>query len=181
MGTTFRYIADAAFRQMDSGQCHHCGRTASPLFYYSGTIVDPDLSSDPALAREEPDVCEACGPCIVGGNLCKNDHVIGIATRLLRRFGADIPSMLDALNRTPKSPLFLQDFDWPVCCGEWCEFTGYPRTYEESVQVPSTRTLWRRGPAEWDYGFDLQPETLDEVSLFRCLHCSRPYFVWQCT
>ncbi len=181
MGTQFRYIADAALRGMDEGECHHCGRVVSPLFYYSGEIVDPNLSSDPRLAREEPRVCEACGPCILGGNLRRDDYTVGIATRKLRQFGADVPRMLDALHRMPNAPLFLQGFDWPVCCGEWCEFTGCPQTYEESAQVPAERTLWRRGPAEWDYGFDLQPETLDEVSFFRCLHCAHLYFVWQCT
>jgi hypothetical protein len=181
MGTTFRYIADAALRGMDEGECHHCGRTVSPLFYYSGVIVDPNLSSDPDLAREEPRVDEACGPCILSGNLRKDAYIVGIATRQLRQFGADVPSMLEGLHRTPEVPLFLQGFDWPVCCGEWCEFTGTPQSYEESVQVPPTRTLWRYGPATWDYGFDLEPESLREVSLFRCLRCPNLYFVWQCT
>lgn len=181
MGKTFRYVADAAVRGMDEGECHHCGRVVSPLFYYSGVIVDPALAAHPELAREEPHIDEACGMCILSGNLRQDGYTVGIATRLLQKFGADIPRMLEALHRMPEVPLFLQGFDWPVCCGEWCEFTGCPQTHEEIAQVPPTRVLWRHGPAEWDYGFELQPETLDEVSFFRCFHCAKQYFVWQCT
>jgi hypothetical protein len=181
MGTSFRYVADAALRGMDEGQCHHCGRTVSPLFYYSGEIVDPNLSSDPALATEEPEVHEACGPCILSGNLRRDDYTVGVATRLLRRFGADVPPMIEALHRMPKAPLFLQGFDWPICCGEWCEYAGHPQSYDESRGIPSRKSFWRNGPAVWDYGFDLEPETLDEVNYFRCLHCPKFYFVWQCT
>lgn len=166
---------------MSSGQCHHCGRTVSPLFYYSGKIVDPALSADPDLAREQPEIEEACAECIAGGNLNRDTYETMEATRLLSAGGADVPRMLDAMHRHPDAPLFLRDFDWPVCCREWCEFIGVPESREEGVRVPAAFTFWRHGPAVWDYGFDLEPESLLEVNRFRCLQCSKPYFVWQCT
>lgn len=181
MGSTFRYVADQALFACGGDECHHCGRKDVPIYSYTGTIVDPTRAADPDLAREEPEVSELCADCILGGNVRKYDSAVREIMRTVNAFAADPRQALEEYHRTPDIPLFLQREDWPMCCGQWCEFTGVPKDYEDSRQVPARHSFWDRGPREWTYGDGLMPESLREVSLFRCLICPQLWFTWQCT
>jgi hypothetical protein len=68
-----------------------------------------------------------------------------------------------------------------MCCGGWCEFVGVPTSRDESRQVPHIFRYWERGPAEWQFQYDLLPESLREVCLFCCGTCGEGWFVWQPT
>jgi hypothetical protein len=181
MGKVFRCIADRAMYPCGGDQCHHCGRIDRPIYRYFGEIIDPSLAGDPTLAIEEPEVSELCADCILGGNVRKPDFEIQEIMPTIRRFASDRARAVEEYHRIPNIPLFLQRKDWPLCCGEWCEFTGVPATTEESRQVPENYRYWERGPTTWHYEHPLLPESLREVSLFRCVCCNRPWFTWQFT
>ena len=92
--------------------------------------------------------------------------------------------MCDELRRTPRIPLFLQWEDWPFCCGDYCEYQGFPTTYEESMRVGTEIPHWEFGPKDFReiYGdTTLEPECLDEVCIFKCLKCKKEFFTWQYT
>jgi hypothetical protein len=108
-----------------------------PIYRYSGEIIDPSLAADPVLAAEAPDIGECCADCIVGGNLRKANYRVRDARRMIARFASGEVRQLEEYHRLPEIPLFLQRDDWPICCGDWCEFTGIPTDYEESRKVPA--------------------------------------------
>jgi uncharacterized protein CbrC (UPF0167 family) len=181
VGSVFRHVADAAMYACGGEQCHHCERAGLPIYRYSGEIIDPALAHDPALAAEEPEVHELCADCILGGNVRKSDDRVRQVAPTVTRFAADSARAVEEYHRLPDIPLFLQREDWPMCCGEWCEFVGVPASYEESPGVPASHSYWERGPATWRFTDQLLPESLREVSLFQCVRCSRPWFTWQMT
>jgi uncharacterized protein CbrC (UPF0167 family) len=181
MGTVFRYIADGALVPCGGDQCHHCERTNIPIYCYRGSIVDPSLARNPELAAEEPDVSELCADCIRGGNVRKSDVSVEQVLPNVKAFASNRQQAIEEYHQLPNLPLFLQWDDWPLCCGEWCEFVGVPGNYDESRQVPSLHRYWEGGQREWRFGHELLPESLWEVSLFRCLGCGRTYFTWQFT
>lgn len=181
MGTIFRQVADCAIPACSGVPCQHCGRNDVPVLDYSGSIVEPKLAADIQLAIEEPEVYEACAGCIKGGNLRKSEVRKRTVMSTTRKFAARPEQALEEYDRLPDLPLFLQHDDWPMCCGEWCEFTGIPGSDEESKLVPSQHSYWEGGPALWRSEIGLLPESLREVSLFRCVSCSRTWFTWQFT
>lgn len=187
MGSLFRYIADDVARQAESGECPSCLRE-TPLFPIEAAIDEDEWS----LEADCPE--ELCADCIRRLPLRK------IAPRRCEKFVPErinahhpkgtlngekrihlLVSICDEFRRTPTYPLFLQDEDWPWCCGDFCEYLGVPRSYEESIRVGREMKMW---PADYAsvYGdMTLQPESLNEVCLFRCLHCGKPVFTWQMT
>ncbi|QDV81882.1 hypothetical protein TBK1r_08040 [Stieleria magnilauensis] len=160
-------------------ECHHCERQNVPIFTYFGHIVDAKLAKNPQLAEDEPDIDELCADCILSGNVRK--HLIDEITATINRFAYDKTAATEAYHRFPDIPLFMQYRDWPICCGDWCEFMGCPSAYEESKRIPNIHAYWERGPVAWKSEFDLMPESLREVSLFRCQECWRMWFTWQFT
>lgn len=181
MGSVFRHVADTALYPCGGDACQQCGRADRPIYDYTGRIVDPLLAADPALAADEPHVYEVCADCIRGGNLRKSEVRVREVMPMVRAFAAHPERAVAEYHRLPDIPLFLQRDDWPMCCGEWCEFAGVPASYDESRQVPAGYGYWERGPTAWRFGHELLPESLREVSLFRCLTCGRPWFTWQFT
>ncbi len=171
MGSVFRQVADVAMYPCGGEQCHHCERTGVPVYRYWGEILDPALAHDPVLAAEEPEV----------HNVRKSNYRVGLVTPTVARFAADRERAMVEYHQLPDIPLFLQREDWPMCCGEWCEFVGVPGSYEESSGVPASHSYWERGPAAWRFTDQLLPESLREVSLFRCVRCNQPWFTWQMT
>ncbi len=149
------------------------------IFNFDGEIIDPDLAANPQLARDEPEVSELCAECILGGNIRK-DFTPEIQNTI-NRFAADHDTALAAFGRTPNIPLFIQYIDWPMCCGDWAEFIGTPENADESETVPQRFHYWERGPRDWTSDHALRPESLREVSLFRCTTCDRQLFAWQFT
>lgn len=179
MGATFPLIHDEALFPCSGTVCHFCESDDVPIYEYNGVILHPDHAANPELAREEPEVSELCAKCILGGHIEKEIEPSIQAT--LNRFATDKQAALAAFQRTPDIPLFLQFQDWPMCCGQWCEFIGIPASYEESTAIPNQYRYWEREPRAWLADYDLMPESLREISLFRCLLCAKQFFTWQFT
>jgi uncharacterized protein CbrC (UPF0167 family) len=181
VGSVFRHVADTAMYPCGGEQCHHCERTGLPIYSYSGEIIDPSLAHNPALAAEEPRIEELCADCIRSGNVRKRDYRVRQILTTVTRFAADRVRAVEEYHRLPDVPLFLQGEDWPMCCGEWCEFVGVPASSAESPGVPMSYNYWEHGPTEWRFTDQLLPESLKEVSLFGCVRCGRRWFTWQMT
>lgn len=184
MGSVFKHIADTALQPTELGPdepCQHCQRDDVVVYDYIGRIIDPTRAADVALATDDNEIFAACADCILGGNLQKNASEIDDVRRVVNRFAADPKAALAAFSETPHIPLMMQDSDWPICCGELCEFRGNPANYDESVLVPARNQFWDRQPTDWQSDFDLRPEALREVCLFKCQSCEKTYFIWQST
>ncbi|MFO0799099.1 MAG: hypothetical protein U0804_16650 [Gemmataceae bacterium] len=177
----FLHVADGAMYPCGGDSCHHCERSDVPVYGFDGEIVNPDLAKNPALAADEPQVSELCASCILGGNVRKSAYRIREITPIVTRWAADPVRAIEEYHRTPDIPLLMQRYDWPMCCGGWCEFVGTPDTRDVSRQVPHGFRYWERGPVEWHFRYELLPESLREVSLFRCALCGGGWFVWQPT
>jgi hypothetical protein len=181
MGTLFRYIADSALNESGLGECQHCERPTIPAYKYNGLIVDLSRAANPALAAEDNVIFAACADCIHGGNLRKDDYELRQIQPIIVAFANDSESAVRNYHLIPHVPLMMQREDWPMCCGDWCEFIGNPPDYDASVRVPSEYQFWNRQPVNRAFGFDLRPESLREVCLYRCLTCPKKYFIWQPT
>ncbi|HYE19421.1 MAG TPA: hypothetical protein VEA69_13305 [Tepidisphaeraceae bacterium] len=181
MGTVFSQIADHALYPCGGDTCNHCGRSGVPIYVYTGEIVHSELAADPEDAEADPEVYEVCARCILGGNLVKSSVSVKEVARSLAPNGRVRDHLIAEYHRMPDIPLFVQWDDWPHCCGEWCEFQGVPASYDESKRVPADDAYWDRGPKPWSYGAALMPESLQEVSRFRCQTCGKRYFTWQST
>jgi hypothetical protein len=181
MGTMFRYVADAALTPSDLGDCQLCERIGVTSYSFTGVITDPSRAANPQLAQEDPHVFALCAACILGGNVRKHDSEIAEIRRIVNAFAVDRAAAIANYHTLPHIPLMMQHRDWPMCCGDWCEFYGNPADYRESVEVPSLHQFWDYRPHKWDRDFELKPESLREVCVFRCLTCNRSYFIWQPT
>lgn len=181
MGTTFEFVADVALVACDGDECHHCGRNNVPLYDYFGSIIDPELSADPQLANVEPDVSWLCADCINGGNVQRSDAYS--VEDIVRSYAADPVAAMRDFNKLPNIPLFLQNFDWPLCCGNWAEFIGSPASLTELITVQDTYSYWQNGPADARRDFATQgpPEYLPEISLFCCKKCNAHLYTDQFT
>lgn len=181
MGTVFQYIADAALEPSGLGACQHCDRSNVTSYAYHGEIVDASLAANPQLAREDPEIYAACADCIRGGNLRKSTYDLSQIQRVVDGFAHDKAAAIVRYNGIPQIPLMMQNEDWPMCCGDWCEFHGNPKDTLESVDVPRKSEYWEFGIGKWEFDFELEPESLREVCVFRCRMCDRSYFIWQPT
>lgn len=181
MGTTFRYIAEPALEPSELGECQHCERPDIPSYDYPGEIIDPTLAANPQLAADEPEIHAACADCINGGNIRKSEYEIREIQPVINAFSDDPVTAIDRYHQIPHIPLMMQREDWPMCCGDWCEFVGNPADHDASVLVPSQHQFWNRGPVEPHFDYELRPESLSEVCIFQCLSCDKSYFIWQPT
>ena len=179
MGTTFRYIHDDAMFPCDGTCCHFCESETFPVYSYFGTILHPEYAANPELARDEPEISELCAECILGGHVERDINPEIEDT--INRFAKDRNEALKSYHKIPNIPFFLQYADWPMCCGDWCEFAGVPISNEESINIPNFWNYWERGPKAWKADYELIPESLHEISLFKCLECEKKYFTWQFT
>lgn len=187
MGSLFRYIADDIAGQATPDECPACHRHL-PLFPIEAAIDNDEWTV-------EADCPEAlCAECIRRMRLRQFAPRDGEAT-VQQIINASFPkgtlsgerrinklvSICDEFRRTPTLPLFLQDEDWPWCCGDFCEYLGVPASYEESIRIGREMQLWG-GDYRQRYGeMTLEPESLSEVCLFRCLTCDKRVFTWQMT
>jgi len=181
MGSTFKYIEDGAMFPCGGTRCHHCERDDIPIYNFRGKIVNPERAKNPQLATDEPEVSELCADCILSGNIRKGDDEISRIHAIAKVRSPDLEIAIENYHAIPHIPLMMQDADWPMCCDDWCEFTGIPQDYDASALVPSNHQYWDHGPAKWGFDFELRPESLREVSAFRCLECDQMYFIWQPT
>ena len=162
----------------EDAPCQRCQRDDAVAYDDTGRIIAPTRAADVELAMQDDDIFAAC---IQGGNLTKNASEIDEVRPVINRFAADPKAALAAFSETPHIPLLMRDSDWPICCGDLCEFRGNPASYDVSVLVPVRCQFWDRQPAAWRYDYELQPESLRQVCLFRCQGCEMTYFVWQPT
>lgn len=181
MGSKFRYIADEALRVSDLGDCQFCERPGVPSYKYTGIIVHPSQAANPALAVEEPELFAVCADCIHAGHVRKKESEISRILGIVEQFAANKAGAINDYHLIPHVPLMMQDEDWAFCCNNWCEFIGNPADDDASVKVPATFAFWDHCPTPSDWDFELKPESLREVCLFRCLTCPKTYFIWQPT
>ncbi len=89
-------------------------------------------------------------------------------------------ALLASVHLIPSIPTFQQRWEWPICCDDWCEFVGCPKSFDELLSVTKSHIVWPAG-FQRDFAADGPPEGLYEISLFRCLSCEKRYFVDQFT
>lgn len=183
MGPLFEHVAEGAERQIDDPDalCQYCERAGVPVFGYPGMITDPSHAANPELARTEPEVFELCADCINSSAVKRTDDFQ--ASRLVARFASNPQEALRSYHRLPDIPLFLQSFDWPICCGTWCVFTGSPSDNAALVAVQSSHQYWQEGPATSgrDFASEGEPESMTEISCFRCDTCGNRHYTDQFT
>ena len=187
MGSLFRYIADNIAGSTEPGECPSCLRQL-PLFPIRVAIEGDEWSITAERAQTlcsdcirrlplrrfaprngEPTVQQIISAHFPKGTLSGNQRI------------SKLVSICDEYRRTPTFPLFLQDEDWPWCCGDFCEYLGNPASYEESIRIGREMQFWG-GDYRQKYGdMTLEPESLNEVCLFRCLTCDKRVFTWQMT
>lgn len=190
MGSVFRYIADHALTSADEffeGICQVCNKKEVEVFEVSGTIALED-------GKLGEDVYAACGDCIRGGRIEKTgaDVIDAQVRKYLKGIYKDrTPIYLMrrslelsvAYRQTPDSPLFVQNPDWPLCCGDLTEFTGSPASETELIRLTRDGTYWQERVETNNVNFEKTgpPECLREVSRFECLNCHKCYWTWQFT
>ncbi len=81
---------------------------------------------------------------------------------------------------TPKLPNFVQEVDWPYCCGDFTVFIG---DAGKSHRGPYGEFKWWGYEDECpvDDGVKGMLGSEDRVSLFRCPRCSSKYWTYQGT
>lgn len=180
MGTVFKHVADAALRSVAHEICQQCERPEVPVYGYAGTLVDPYLAANVALAQEEPEVCYLCASCIQGGNVRRsNRHDVAQTVQSLAK---DPENAWQAFNQLPSIPLFLQGcFDWPFCCDSWCEFRGSPLNFPHLLATQRSHQYWEKGIGKRPRPLATQgpPESLREISVFACTSCPACYYTDQ--
>ena len=177
MGATFELIADSALQAEDPHdypECHVCGTAGVPVYPCQGSLIGEGGPLDPSQ-----DVYVACEACLKQGRVAhlgerRTDALIG-------RYAADPAAAKALLRRTPRIPFQMQGTDWPLCCGELAEFVGSPSSEEALIEAQAQGAFWNLGPASTDYDAreDGPPESLREVSLFRCRACETLFWVFQ--
>lgn len=182
MGSTFKYISDAALREEDRSyftECQACGKKGVPVFKANGFLLKADGTYD----DDDPDaeVYVACSDCILNGRIARFGE--WEMDDFLNDNYENWQELRHALRRTPQIPLMMQRDDWVICCGDLCEFIGVPQDVKDLIRFTSTATFWDRGSSDFARNFqnDGPPESLREISEFQCLHCRRMYWTDQFT
>jgi len=187
VGSLFRFISDDIAETVKTGECPSCAQT-HPLFPIEATIDSDEWTYSSKCVGSLCALCIRRLPLrnfawregeriiqhIVNGHYAKG--TLNGAERVSK-----LVSLCDEYRRTPTFPLFPQDEDWPFCCGSFCEYLGVPGTYDESIRIGHEVECWEGNFQELYGDMTLQPESLNEVCLFRCLACEKRVFTWQCT
>ena len=187
MGSLFRYITDEIATRVESGECPCCQRQA-PQFPIEVAIDDDEWT---VTADCSENLCSACIrrlPLRKFAPRRSEKHVQEIINAHHPRGTLNgeqrinrLVSICDEFRRTPTLPLFLQSEDWPWCCGDFCEYFGFPGSNEESIRIGREIQMWEGDFRQLFGDVTLQPECLREVCLFRCLKCDQQLFTWQMT
>ena len=167
MGTIFSLISDDAIKvcEYTNYQCDLC--LCEPAFYHSVETLYK------GVAKEVDLLCSACIK-------LKYSKQYSDEWEFSLSLCHDYNKSKTSLEHTPKLPCFIQEIDWPVCCGELCEFTGIPKNFE-TEDIPNIKKFWFRGIKSYDKecGFTLKPEFLKDIGFFNCRVCSSEYFTLQ--
>jgi hypothetical protein len=176
--------AEAVFKRT----CQVCARKGVDVYRADGHIAHPD-------GREGEGVAVACADCLRGGRVEKtcSFEVDEVIRQYLDKFHRRDRTHLFRLRRlvelaaayrqTPDGPLFLQNQDWPLCCGDLTEFTGSPKNKKELVRLTKSGIYWEGQVKKNRVDFEESgpPEFYGEVSIFQCLACQKVYWTWQFT
>lgn len=191
MGKTFKYIDDEVLQKRGlPGHCPLC-ETDGLIYSFQCDVNDPNVDVDV--------VDEACASCIrtvqfdfsFGKRqlnqvraMINSHYPKGALSGAERRARAE--AILAEFQRTPDLPSFVQEEDWPHCCGDYCEYIGEP--HSAAPGDLDHYQYWQGGPGENPSGetiYDLTPHerlaVLGGVSGFRCNACGHHYWTFQCT
>lgn len=180
MGATFTYINDNVLSHFaEAGTCGWCEQSADLFTMY---IDDGDGMGDRACVR--------CIKTLPLRWIYSKDNERIISSLINERYPKGTKSqdqrfaltveLCDDYRRTPRLPNFIQNDDWPNCCGDFTEYVGDAGI---SNHGPYDEFEW------WGYEHDAAIEHgitgmmggEDRVSLFRCLHCDNGFWTFQCT
>ena len=185
MGSLFRYIEDSALCLADTDD--KCDRCCAEAVSYG---IDAMLEGDTDYIEHA--LCVDCIGSIPLRQLRGRQSELAIQTAVNRYHPKGTLSgegrlnrtvdICDAMRRTPQILMFLQNEDWPTCCGDLAEFVG--DTPPAGNQC-NDYECWD-DPASFVAQFkltDFYPlsrlEVMNTMSLFHCLHCSLKYWVFQ--
>ncbi|QDT46014.1 hypothetical protein Pan258_00310 [Symmachiella dynata] len=88
--------------------------------------------------------------------------------------------LCDDYRRTPCLPNFIQNDDWPHCCGDFTEFIGDAGTTFTGLY--NEFDWWgHQDDMAREYGIEQLIDGEDRISLFKCLHCLRKFWTCQYT
>ena len=196
MGQLLRHVADLALMPPELGACQHSWRAATACCFPptkrrcadAPSCDDPGEISqtgvaNPQLARGEPDVCRLCPDCL------HSDHVRRDADAAAQRATpqaaaatagpqATEQARWRSFHQRPDSPPGHQGLDWPICCGDWCEFLGSSLNRPELLAPQGSHRSTRASVNGWQIGLGQParsfarggpPKSLREASLLRCL------------
>jgi hypothetical protein len=175
VGTTFRYISDEALTASDLGPCHCCEDASRPAYAYGFGLLVEEASATP---EADSYIHAACCECITSGRVKRDLFEIADQVELS---GSHMKvELLETVHLIPTIPLFLQRWEWPICCDDWCEFTGSPTEMPDLLEIVATHAVWPPGFSR-NFAEDGPPESFREISTFRCLTCAKKHFVDQYT
>lgn len=168
MGKLFTYIADNALRPYEYSNCWVCNREAITAYEYHGSLLQGE-----SIEEEIDAVCADCLPrnCFKWINESELPQIIRESNELLNK-----------LRQTPQIPMMVSSNDWAVCCDDLCEFIGSPDS-EELLEISKAAIYWEKGVGKQGRNFTKfgLPESLEEISLFKCLVCQQRYWIDQFT
>lgn len=149
------------------------------LYPCNGFLTSPGGMCDDE--NPESEISEACADCIDAEKVARIEEY-EFVDYLKGRY-KDGVHFRDGLRRTPQLPLLMQREDWAFCCNDLCEFVGSPATYEELLVIVGSCHYWDRirENRPRDFRRDGPPESLNEISAFRCLHCPKRFWIDQFT
>ncbi len=189
MGKLFELIADHALKKLDEDddECHVCGKTHIDLYPYQGKLTFEN-------GKVDDDIYAACAGCLLTKALshnCDFEYIKTIdkylATSNLNTEQQQIRKiqLIEKYQKTPDIPLFMQYQDRPLCCNDITEFSGHPVNKEELYKMTENTIYWEKEIKEKSELYDFRkvgnPESLNDVSSFKCLHCNRQFFTFQFT
>ena len=189
MGTKFRYVSDDA---LDAAKAAiNCEKCSSPEPAYIVEAVFQDGSDDPDELDFERALCVNCIRTIPLRNLIPIFPELQIQAAVNRHFPKGTLSgearfkravdLCDEVRRTPKIFMFLQNHDWPTCCGDVTEYIGSePKEGSDFAEYK----CWNEDEFLAKFKLsDFYPlneiEVLHSMALFKCVNCPDKYWVFQ--
>lgn len=178
MGTIFPLIADDALQAASDEyytECQVCSTPGVPVYPCQGNLACLDGTADASQ-----DVYVACQQCLQAGRVVHIDEYR--TDPIVEQFAKNPEVEKTLLRRTPRIPFQINGTDWPLCCGKLAEFVASPSSLEELVEMQARGVPWDLGPVAppwYDARQDGPPESLREVSLFRCVVCGCLYWTFQ--
>lgn len=183
MGQLFTYIADEVLA--DHSRHDMCPWCETRTELYRIFIENDDDSCDEACVR--------CIKTLPLRWLAPKDDERRISQLINQRYPKGTKSQdqrfaltveaADAYRRTPCLPNFVQGEDWPHCCGDFTEFIGDAGKSGPFAQGPFEAFTWwgDEDDCAVEEGVEGMMDAEDAVSLFRCRHCEKSYWTFQCT